>query len=113
MEERKGKIWTRSVAAAVFMLSLLTYFFTVEPTASYWDCPEYVAVGSLLEIGHPPGNPTWMLVARMASMLSPSPQYTALAVNLTSGLFTARITGGTCEPLHILPILRASESEVI
>lgn len=89
MEERKGKIWTRSVAAAVFMLSLLTYFFTVEPTASYWDCPEYVAVGSLLEIGHPPGNPTWMLVARMASMLSPSPQYTALAVNLTSGLFTA------------------------
>ena len=73
----------------VMLVSLCVYWLTVEPTASYWDCPEYILVGALLETGHPPGNPTWMLAAKMAAVFAPSPEHIALAVNLTSGVFTA------------------------
>lgn len=72
-----------------FALLLVTYWLTVAPTVSCWDCPEYVAAAWLLEVGHPPGNPVWMLVERMVTMLAPSGAYAALAVNLSSGLFTA------------------------
>lgn len=73
----------------VFCLLLLTYWVTCAPTVSYWDCPEYVAAAWRLEIGHPPGNPTWMLVERVITMLAPSGEYAARLVNLSSGLFTA------------------------
>lgn len=77
------------IAWGVFGILLLTYWLTVPPTVSYWDCPEYVAGAWLLEIGHPPGNPVWMLVERVITMLAPSGEYAALLVNLSSGLFTA------------------------
>jgi hypothetical protein len=72
-----------------FFILLLTYWLTVAPTVSYWDCPEYVSAAWLLEVGHPPGNPVWMLVERIITMFAPSGEYAALAVNLSSGLFTA------------------------
>ena len=71
------------------MILTATYWLTVAPTVSFWDCPEYVAGAWLLEIGHPPGNPVWMLTERVITMLAPSARYAALAVNLSSGLFTA------------------------
>lgn len=77
------------VAWGSFLILLVTYWLTVAPTVSYWDCPEYVSAAALLEIGHPPGNPVWMLVERIVTMLAPGPEYVALAVNLSSGLFTA------------------------
>lgn len=77
--------------AGVFLAALLTYWLTAERTVSWWDCPEYVANALLLEPGHPPGNPTWMLAAHIATLLAPGPQYAALAVNLLSGLFTALV----------------------
>lgn len=79
----------RAVAAGVFIIALATYLLTAEPTASFWDCPEYVAQAAGMEVGHPPGNPTWLLAARMAAICAPSPEKTALFVNATSGLFTA------------------------
>ena len=76
------------VAWGSFAVLLATYWTTVAPGVSFWDCPEYVAAAGLLEIGHPPGNPTWMLVERIVTMLVPA-RYAALAVNLSSGLLTA------------------------
>lgn len=73
----------------IFTLLLISYWLTSPHTVSYWDCPEYVAAAWRLEIGHPPGNPVWMLVERIITMLAPSGKYAALAVNLSSGLFTA------------------------
>jgi len=73
----------------IFAIALLTYWLTTEPSASYWDCPEYITVASRLEVGHPPGNPTWALAANFFSGLAPGPQYISLAINLTSGLFTS------------------------
>lgn len=77
------------VSWGAFVILLLTYWMTVAPTVSFWDCPEYVSAAYLLEVGHPPGNPVWMLVERVITMLAPGPHYAALAVNLSSGLFTA------------------------
>lgn len=77
------------VSWGVFFILLATYWLTVAPTVSYWDCPEYVAAAWKLEVGHPPGNPTWMLVERVFTMLAPSGKEAALLVNLSSGLFTA------------------------
>ena len=79
----------RIVSWGVFFILLVTYWLTVAPTVSYWDCPEYVSAAWKLEVGHPPGNPTWMLVERVVTMLAPSGHYAALLVNLSSGLFTA------------------------
>lgn len=73
----------------VFFILLATYWLTVAPTVSFWDCPEYVSAAWRLEVGHPPGNPTWMLVERVVTMLAPSGREAALLVNLSSGLFTA------------------------
>ena len=85
----KVRIVERCVSWGAFCLLLLTYWLTVAPTVSYWDCPEYVSAAWRLEVGHPPGNPTWMLVERVITMFAPSGQYAALLVNLSSGLFTA------------------------
>ncbi len=79
-----------------FVLSLLTYWLTVEPTASWWDCPEYLTTALLLEIGHPPGNPVWMLTHRALSLAGTSVEAQVLIVNLASGLFMAMATGLLC-----------------
>lgn len=71
-----------------FAILLTTYWLTTPATVSYWDCPEYVSAAWLLEIGHPPGNPLWMLVERMVTLLVPA-DMAAYAVNLSSGVFTA------------------------
>ncbi|MCH5347196.1 MAG: DUF2723 domain-containing protein [Muribaculaceae bacterium] len=47
-----------------FVIAAATYLLTIEPTASFWDCPEFIAQGVKLEVGHPPGNPIFMLAAR-------------------------------------------------
>ena len=89
-DSEKRYLWAEpAVAWGAFFVLLATYWLTVAPTVSFWDCPEYVSAAALLEVGHPPGNPTWMLVERIVTMLAPSPQYAALAVNMSSGLLTA------------------------
>jgi len=70
----------------VLCTALLTYLLTVEPTASFWDCPEYIAVAVGLQNGHPPGNPLWMLLARFFVTFAPAPEYRALAVNVMSAV---------------------------
>lgn len=82
------KLTDKVVATSVFLILLATYWLTVPPTVSYWDCPEYVTAAVRLEVGHPPGNPVWMLVERVVTLLAP-PEYAALAVNMSSGFFTA------------------------
>ena len=79
----------RLTAWGVLCVALLTYLLTLEPTASYWDCPEYIAVATGLQPGHPPGNPLWMLVARFFINFAPGPEYRALAVNVMSAVCAA------------------------
>lgn len=74
----------------VFAIALLTYWLTLEPTASYWDCGEFITQADKLEIGHPPGNPIFMLTARFfANFAFGDAARVALMVNAMSGLLSA------------------------
>ncbi len=55
---------------AVFTIALAVYWMTMEPTASYWDCGEFIAVSYKLEVPHPPGAPLFLLIGRMFSFLA-------------------------------------------
>ena len=77
------------MAWLVFAIAAIVYGLTVEPTASLWDCPEFIACGYKLEIGHPPGAPVFMLAANLFSQLASDPSHVALMVNLLSALLSA------------------------
>ena len=72
----------------VFAIAFFTYGTTIEPTTSFWDCGEYIATANKLEVGHPPGAPTFLLVARIFSMFV-SPENVAYMVNMMSALTSA------------------------
>ncbi|MDE7349974.1 MAG: DUF2723 domain-containing protein [Muribaculaceae bacterium] len=72
-----------------FLGSLLVYWLTVDPGASYWDCPEYLLTALRLEVGHPPGNPGWALTHRFVSCFFSDPSLQVLVVNMMAGLFTS------------------------
>lgn len=73
----------------VFLVALVTYWLTLEPTASYWDCGEFIIQADKLEVGHPPGNPIFMLTARFFANFASSPQTVSVMVNAMSGLLSA------------------------
>ncbi|MBR5640028.1 MAG: DUF2723 domain-containing protein [Muribaculaceae bacterium] len=74
----------------IFLVAAVTYLLTIEPTASFWDCPEFIAQGYKLEIGHPPGNPMFILAARFAANFAGG-DVTAVAkcVNAMSAILSA------------------------
>ncbi|MBO4606495.1 MAG: DUF2723 domain-containing protein, partial [Prevotella sp.] len=73
----------------IFVIAAVIYCLTVEPTASLWDCPEFIACGYKLEIGHPPGAPFYMLVANLFSQMASDPSQVALIINILSALLSA------------------------
>ena len=73
-----------------FIIAAVTYLLTVEPTASFWDCPEFISQGYKLEVGHPPGNPIFMLAARFfVNFAFGDVTKVALMVNSMSALLSA------------------------
>ncbi len=80
------KKWNRVVGWAVFAVSAVVYLMTIEPAASLWDCAEYISAAYKLEVGHPPGAPLWVMIARVFAVLAPSPQYVGMMVNAMSAL---------------------------
>ena len=89
MQQETFKKLNICVAWLVFAIAAIVYGLTVEPTASLWDCPEFIACGYKLEIGHPPGAPVFMLAANLFSQLASDPSQVALMVNLLSALLSA------------------------
>ncbi len=72
----------------VFLVASWTYIATIEPTSSFWDCGEFIATAYKLEVGHPPGAPFFMILARVASAFV-SPENVPMAVNVLSALASA------------------------
>jgi len=72
-----------------FVIAAVTYSLTMEPSASLWDCGEFITTAYGLEVGHPPGAPLFMIIARFFSLFAPDPSYVALMVNLMSALASA------------------------
>ena len=73
----------------MFAIAAITYLLTLEPTASFWDCPEFISQGFKQEVGHPPGNPIFILAARFFINFASSPQTVAICVNAMSALLSA------------------------
>ena len=66
-----------------FLIAATVYCMTIEPTASFWDCPEFITTGYKLEVGHPPGAPFFMLVAQpVLTICLPSPEHSCQKVKL-------------------------------
>ena len=72
-----------------FFIAAFVYCSTIEPTASFWDCPEFITTGYKLEIGHPPGAPFFMLTANLFSQFTSDPSQVAKMVNTMSALLSA------------------------
>ena len=73
----------------VFLIAAYTYCSTIEPTASFWDCPEFISSAYLLEIGHPPGAPFFMLVGNLFSQFASDSSQVARMINIMNALLSA------------------------
>ena len=88
MEQKKFKLIDNLLGILVFVISAITYLSTIEPTTSFWDCGEFIASSYKLEIGHPPGNPVFQLIARFFTLFADS-THAAMMVNAMSALCSA------------------------
>ena len=83
------KRWDRLVGWMVFAIATITYLLTMEPSSSLWDCAEFIATSYKLEVGHPPGAPLFMLLARIATLFAPSTHYVPHMVNAMNCISSA------------------------
>ena len=88
MNEKKFTLWHRIAALVAFAVSAVTYLLTIEPSASFWDCGEFIASSYKLEVGHPPGNPVFQLIARFFTMFGDN-MHAAILVNAMSAICSA------------------------
>ena len=88
MNNKRFTFWNRLTAAVVFIIAAVTYLLTIEPTASFWDCGEFIASSYKLEVGHPPGNPVFQLFARFFTMFTDN-MHAAVAVNAMNAICSA------------------------
>ena len=72
-----------------FLVAAITYLLTIEPTASFWDCPEFITTSLKMEVGHPPGAPFFMIMGRFFNLFAGSPSQVAIMVNIMSALASA------------------------
>ena len=87
---KKYKLINNTLGWLIFIVAAATYLLTIEPTASFWDCPEFIAQGFKTEIGHPPGNPIFILAANFASKFAGGDvMAVAKCVNAMSAIFSA------------------------
>ena len=88
MNDKKFTLAHRCAAIAAFLVSAVTYLLTIEPSASFWDCGEFIASSYKLEVGHPPGNPVFQLIARFFTMFGDN-MHAAVLVNAMSAICSA------------------------
>ena len=86
---KKYRIVDNVMGWLAFLIAAIVYCSTVEPTASFWDCPEFITTGYKLEIGHPPGAPFFMLTANLFSQFASDPSQVAYMVNIMNALLSA------------------------
>ncbi len=87
---KRYNLYNNLLGWVCFLIAAVTYLLTLEPTASFWDCPEFISQGYKLEVGHPPGNPIFMLAARFfVNFAFGDVTKVALMVNAMSALLSA------------------------
>ena len=83
------KLWNTLGGWIVFAVAAATYLLTMEPTASFWDCGEFISSAYKLDVGHPPGAPFFMLMGRFFSLFASDASHVAMCVNALSALASA------------------------
>ena len=86
---KQFKLYNNIVGWVVFAIAAATYLMTMEPTASFWDCGEFISTAYKLEVGHPPGAPFFMLAARFFTLFASDPSLVAMMVNAFSAICSA------------------------
>jgi len=82
------KLLNNILGWVIFAIAATVYLLTIEPTASFWDCPEFIASAYKLEVGHPPGNPIFMMVANLFTQLVSDVSQKAIMVNRMSAILS-------------------------
>jgi len=86
---KRYNLYNLIVGWSAFVVSAIVFLLTIEPTTSFWDCGEFITTATLLQVGHPPGAPVFMIVGRLFTLLGGSPHNAALMVNIMSALASA------------------------
>ena len=73
----------------MFLVAAITYFSTIEPTASFWDCPEFITTAYSIQVGHPPGAPLFMIIGRLFTLFAGNTAQVPVMVNILSALASA------------------------
>ena len=82
--------WNMILGWGVFIIASVVYVLTLEPTTSWWDCGEYISTAYKLQVGHPPGAPTFQLIGRFFSLFAfGDVENVALMINAMSALSSA------------------------
>ena len=84
--EKKYSFLNNLVGWLVLLFSSYVFIATIEPTASFWDCGEFIASATKLQVGHPPGAPLWMIIARIFGLFASEVDGIAAADNVFSAL---------------------------
>lgn len=82
-------LWNKLLGWFAFLVAMITYYLTAEPTASFWDAGEYIATSAKLQVGHPPGAPFYQIFGAFFSMFASDESQIAFMVNLMSGVASA------------------------
>lgn len=88
MDKKQFRLWNLVTSVVVLVIASFTYISTIEPSASFWDCGEFIASSYKLEVGHAPGNPVFQLIARFFTLFTGA-SGAAVAVNILSALCSA------------------------
>lgn len=83
------KFYNTVTGWVIFLVAAVVYLLTLEPTASFWDCPEFITTAYRVEVGHPPGAPLFMMMGHLFTLFAGSPQKVAYAANVMSALASA------------------------
>ncbi len=83
------KRWNDFSGWLVFLIAAFVYGMTIEPTASFWDCPEFISCAEKLQVGHPPGAPFYMLVGNLFTQFASDPSQVSRTVNFLNALLSA------------------------
>ena len=83
------KKWNTILGWFSFLIALITYGLTVEPTVSFWDAGEYILTSAKLQVGHPPGAPLFQMLGAFFSMFAFEPSQVGFMMNMMSAIASA------------------------
>ena len=89
MTQSNFKKWNTILGWLAFLVALITYTLTVEPTVSFWDAGEYILTSSKLQVGHPPGAPLFQMLGAFFSVFSTDPSQIGWLMNMMSAVSSA------------------------